>query len=171
MLHRSLLVFNWQQQITTPQLDKSMACRHLKSPQSLSVRSLQLHLDLVTKMSWSWSWMTQTYPFCSISIGLSFLRYSYFKIWPRKSCSRPCMWQKFKVTGRLSKQLICFLFVSHQSALPFLRYSHLTLKIQRQGHDKGQNSWLHLRSSQSICSFFVLWQSDHFVIIKSKFFI
>ena len=45
-------------------LDKSTACRHLKSPRSVSSRSL--HLILVTKRSQSWSWMT---PFCSMSIG------------------------------------------------------------------------------------------------------
>ena len=55
------------------------ACQHLKSPRSLSGRSL--HLTSVTKWSRSWSWMTYSHP---ISIGAPILRYSYFKIWPWK---------------------------------------------------------------------------------------
>ena len=75
----------------------------------------------------------------------------------------------------LSNQLIYFLFILHQLALPFLKYSYLkyfTLKIQGQGHGQGQNWWLHLRPSvQSIRSFFVLWQSDYFVKRYNKLYI
>ena len=62
------------------QLDESTARRQLKSPQSLSGRSI--HMTLVTKWSWSWSWMTYCHPLCAMSIGHPILRYSYFKIWP-----------------------------------------------------------------------------------------
>ena len=65
------------------ELDESTARRQLKSPPSLSGRSI--HLTLVTKWSWSWSWMTYCHPLCAMSIGLPILRYSYFKIWPWKS--------------------------------------------------------------------------------------
>ena len=61
-------------------LDESTARRQLKSPQSLSGRSI--HLTLVTKWSWSWSWMTHCHLLCAMSIGPPILRYSYFKIWP-----------------------------------------------------------------------------------------
>ena len=64
-------------------LDESTARRQLKSPQSLSGRSI--HLTLVTKWSWSWSWMTYCHPLCAMSIGPPILKYSYFKIWPWKS--------------------------------------------------------------------------------------
>ena len=64
-------------------LDESTARRQLKSPQSLSGRSI--HLTLVTKWSWSWSWMTHCHLLCAMSIGPPILRYSYFKIWPWKS--------------------------------------------------------------------------------------
>ena len=64
-------------------LDESTARRQLKSPWSLSVRSI--HLTLVTKWSWSWSWMTYCHPLWAMSIGPPILRYSYFKIWPWKS--------------------------------------------------------------------------------------
>ena len=65
------------------QLDESTARRQLKSPRSLSGRSM--HLTLVIKWSWSWSWMTYCHPLCAMSIGPPILRYSYFKIWPWKS--------------------------------------------------------------------------------------
>ena len=66
---------------TQQKLDESTARRQLKSPRSLSGRSI--HLTLVTK--WSWSWMTYCHPLCKMSIGPPILRYSYFKIWPRRS--------------------------------------------------------------------------------------
>ena len=55
-------------------LDESTARRQLKSPRSLSGRSI--HLTLVTK----WSWMTYCHPLCAMSISPPILRYSYFKI-------------------------------------------------------------------------------------------
>ena len=64
-------------------LDESTARRQLKSPRSLSGRSI--HLTLVTKWLWSWSWMTYCHPLCVMSIGPPILRYSYFKILPWKS--------------------------------------------------------------------------------------
>ena len=69
--------------ICVSKLDESTARRQLKSPQSLSGRSI--HLTLVTKWSWSWSWMTHCHLLCAMSIGPPILRYSYFKIWPWKS--------------------------------------------------------------------------------------
>ena len=48
-------------------LDESMACWQLKSPRSLSGRSI--HLTLVTKLSWSWSWMTYCHPLYAMSVG------------------------------------------------------------------------------------------------------
>ena len=65
------------------QLDELTARRQLKSPRSLSGKSI--HLTLVIKLSWSWSWMTYCHPLCAMSIGPPVLRYSYFKIWPWKS--------------------------------------------------------------------------------------
>ena len=62
-------------------------------------------------------------------------------------------------------------------------FQNLTLKIHGhlhacgqgyldQGHDQGQTWWLHLRPGvQSLRSFFILWQSDHFVIRYSEFHI
>ena len=61
-------------------LDESTARRQLKSPRSLSGRSI--HLTLVTKWSWSWSWMTYCHPLCAMSISPPILRYS---LWSR-SC-------------------------------------------------------------------------------------
>ena len=63
-------------QITLLKLDESTARRQLKSPWSLSGRSI--HLTLVTKWSCSWSWMTYCHPLClcTMSIGPAILRYS-----------------------------------------------------------------------------------------------
>ena len=51
--------------------------------------------------------------------------------------------------------------------------SHLTLKFKGQGYVRGQTHWSHLRPGgvQSICLFFVPWQSDHFWLRYSKFHI
>ena len=59
------------------QLDESTARRQLKSPRSLSGRSI--HLTLVTKWSRSWSWMTYCHTLCAMSISPPILRYIYFK--------------------------------------------------------------------------------------------
>ena len=154
-------------------LDESLARRQLKSPRSLSGRSI--HLTLVTKWSWSWSWMTYCHPLCAMSIGPPILRYSYFKIWPWKSMVKVMcvvkgqghIWpSKFEGQGygqgqthwshlRPRGQSIYLLFVSWQSDHFWLRYSniYLTLKIQGQGHGQGQTQWSHwaLEFNRYVC--------------------
>ena len=50
--------------------------------------------------------------------------------------------------------------------------SRLTFKIQGQGYGEGQTHWSHVRPGvQSICLIFVSWQSDHFWLRYSKFYI
>ena len=112
-----------------------MAHWQLKSPQSLSGRSI--HLTLVTK--WSSSWMNYCHPPCAISIGPSILRYSYFKIWPWKSMfkvmcvvkSQGHVWLQSQGYGQGQTrwshlkpgiQLIRLLFVSWQWDHFWLRY-------------------------------------------------
>ena len=115
-------------------LDESTARRQLKSPRSLSGRSI--HLTLVTK--WAWSWMTYCHPLCKMSIGPPILRYSYFKIWPRRSMVK----------------VMCV--VKGQGHV-------WPTKFKGQGYGQGQTHWSHLRPGvQSICLLFVSWQSDHF---------
>ena len=117
-------------------LDESTARRQLKSPRSLSGRSI--HLTLVTKWSWSWSWMTYCQPLCEMSIGSLILRYSYFKIWPWKSMVK----------------VICV--VKGQGHV-------WPSKFKGQRYVQGQTHWSHLSPRvQSICLLFVSWQSDHF---------
>ena len=49
---------------------------------------------------------------------------------------------------------------------------YLTLKIEGQSHGQGQTQWSHLRPMiQSICVLYVSWQSDHFGLRCSKFYI
>ena len=89
LLNVSQQWFGWwldTEQVTSHylnKLDESTARRQLKSPRSLSCRSI--HLALVTKWSRSWSWMTYCHTLCAMSIGPPILRYSYFKIWRWKS--------------------------------------------------------------------------------------
>ena len=175
------------------ELDESTARRQLKSPQSLSGRSI--HLTLVTKWSWSWSRMTYCHPLCAMSIGSPILGYGYFKIWPWKSMVKVMcvvkgqghVWpSKFTGQGygegrthwshlRPGVQSICLLFVSWQLDHFWLRYrkSHIwpwkfkvmvKVKVKLDGHIWGLGI-------QLICLLFVSWQSDHFWLRYSKFYI
>ena len=124
-------------------LDESTAHRQLKSPRSLSGTSI--HLTLVTK--WSWSWMTYCHPLCKMSIGPPILRYSYFKIWPRRSMVK----------------VMCV--VKGQGHV-------WPTKFKGQGYGEGQTHWSHFRPAvQSIYLLFVSLQSDHFWRRYSKFHI
>ena len=154
--------------------NESTARWQLKSPQSLSGRSI--HLTLVTKRSWSWSCMTYCHLLCAMSIGPPILRYSYFTIWPWKSMAKVMcvvkgqdhVWpSKFKGQGygqdqthlshlRPGVQSVCLLFVSWQSDHFWLRYRKFHIwpsKIQCQGHGHGQTWWSHLRPWSSIDMF------------------
>ena len=105
-------------QIITIKLDGLTAPQHLKSPLSLS-RSL--HLTLVTNRSWSW--MTGSHPSCSMS--------------------SPWVWSKVKVTLSAQQLMVYFFLVSHQSTLPFLRYSHLKiLPWKSKAMTKVKNSYI-----------------------------
>ena len=91
----------WTEKICST-LDESTAHRQLKSPQSLSGRSI--HLNLVTKWSWSWSWMTSfvqcqsTLPFWDTAIS----KFDHENPW-----SRSCMRSKVKVTFELKNMAKC----------------------------------------------------------------
>ena len=118
-----------------------MARRQLKSPRSLSGRSI--HLTLVTKWSRSWSWMTYCHTLCAMSIGPPILSYSYFKIWPWKS-------------------MVKVMCVVKGHVWPS--------NFKGQDYGQGQTHWSHLRPGiQSICLLLVLWQSNHFWLRYRKF--
>ena len=109
--------------------NKSTAHQQLKSPWSLSGKSI--HLTLVTKWSWSWSWMTYCHPLCAMSIGPPILRYSYFKIWPWKSMVK-----------------VMYVVKGQGHVWPS--------KFKGQGYGKGQTHWSSLRPGvQSICLLFI----------------
>ena len=137
-----LLMRHWQCNVVSrwlgarTKLDESTAHRQLKSPRSLSGRSI--HLTLVTKWSRSWSWMTYCHTLCAMSIGPPILRYSYFKIWPWKSVVKVmCV---VKGEGHVWSS-----------------------NFKGQYYGQGQTHWSHMRTGvQSICLLFVSWQSDHF---------
>ena len=174
-------------------LDESAARRQLKSPRSLSGRSI--HLTLISKWSWSWSLMTYCHPLCAMTIGPPILRYSYLKFWPWKSMVKFMCVVKCQVTFELqiqmsklwsrSNPLVTFeawssidmflFFVSWQSDHFRLRYRKFHIwpwkfkvkvmaKVEPDGHIWGLGV-------QSICLLFVSWQSDHFLRRYSKFYI
>ena len=101
-------------------LDESTASRQLKSPRSLSGRSI--HLTFVTKWSWSWSWMTYCHPLCAMLIGPSILRYSYFKIWPWKSMVKVMCVVKDQGHVWPSKSKVKVKPIGHIWGLEFNRY-------------------------------------------------
>ena len=116
--------------------DESTPCRHLKSPRSLSGRSL--HLTLFTKLSRSWSWMVYSHPLCSMFIGPPMLRYRY-------PWSRPCVWSK-----------------SHTTIPQIRLFQILTLKLQVQGHGWGQRTRAYTQLSIWLICFLFGWhQSDN----------
>ena len=122
-----------------------MARRQLKSPRSLSGRSI--HLTLVTKWSRSWSWMTYCHTLYAMPISPPILRYIYFQIWPWKSMVKVmCV---VKGEGHVWPS-----------------------NFKGQDYGQGQTHWSHLRPGvQSICFLFIPWQSDHFWLRYSKFHI
>ena len=135
----------WSRYMTWFILDESTARWQLKSPRSLSGRSI--HLTLATKWSQSWSWMTYCHTLCAMSIAPPILRYSYFKIWPWN----PMVKVMCEVKGQ----------------------GHVwTSNFKGQDYGQGQTHWSHLRPGvQSICLLFVPWQSDHIWLRYSKFHI
>ena len=81
------------------ELDESPARRHLKSPRSLSGRSL--HLTLLAKWFRSWSWIRMTYsrtPSVQCQSALPFWDTAISKFDHENPWSRPCMGSKVKVT-------------------------------------------------------------------------
>ena len=129
--------------VSQMKLDESTAPQHLKSPQSLSVRSL--HLTLVTKWSRSWSWMSYSHSPLFHANWPSHSEIQHLKIWPWKSLVKDMR----AVKGQVHIQPWKF-----------------------KGHGKGQTQWSHLRPwVQSICLLFVLWQLHHFWLRYSKFHI
>ena len=78
--------------------------------------------------------------------------------------SRSLVWSKGKLYNWFSIQLICFLFISHQSDQQFLRYSYFEMwpwNIRGQGHEWGQRSRSHIIPSiQLMLLLFVSHKSD-----------
>ena len=132
-------------------LDESTARQQLKSPQSLSGRSI--HMTLVTKWSWSWSWTTYCHPLCAMSIGPRILRYSYFKIWPWKSMVKVMCVVKvtFDLQNSKVKVMVKFKPIGHIWGLEFNRYVCFSFRGNRTtfGWDIG-NSIFDLENSRSM---------------------
>ena len=105
-------------------LDESTAHRQLKSPRSLSGRSI--HLTLVTKWSWhGHEWPTAT-PFVQCQSALPFWDKAISKFNHENPWSRLCMWSKVKVTFDLQNSKVKVMVkvkpISYIWGLEFNRY-------------------------------------------------
>ena len=130
-------------------------------------------------------------PLCNVN-DPPILRYSYFKIWPWKSMVKVMWGQRSSLTFKIQRSrlwsssnplltfeawssidMFVFRFVAIEPLLAEIsEIPYLTLKIQGQGHGQGQIRWSHLRPWSSINMFaLVSWQSDHFWLRYSKFYI
>ena len=91
--------------------------------------------------------------------------------------SKATLMVKFKPIGHIwgldFNRYVCFPFVAIGPLLAEIsEIPYLTLKIQGQGHGQGQIRWSHLRPWSSIDMFaLVSWQSDHFRLRYSQFYI
>ena len=154
---------------------------------------------LVDPYTWPWSrngheWPTAT-PFVQCLSALPFWDTAISRFNHENPWSRSCVWSKVKVTFDLQnskvKVMVKVKLIGHIWGLEFNRYVcfsfhgnrtifcseieqilYLTLKNLGQGHGQGQTRWSHLSPRvQSICLLFVSWQSDHFGLRYSKFYI
>ena len=150
---------------------------------------------LVDPYTWPWSpnghghgheWLTAT-PFVQCQSALPFWDTAISKFDHENPWSRSCV-MTFKIQrSRLwstsnplvtfeawsSIDMFAFRFVAIGSFLgETWQILYLTLTIRGQGHGQDHITWSHLSPSvQSICLLFISWQSDHFGLRYSKFYI
>ena len=139
--------------------------------------------------------MTYCHPLCAISIGLPFWDTAISKFDNENPWSRSCVWTKVKVMFDLQNskvnvmvkvkpidhiwdlefnRYVCFSFCGNRTTFGWdIEIPYLTLKIKGQGHAQGPTWWSHLRlwSSIDTFAFFISWQSEHFWLRCSKFYI
>ena len=153
-------------------LDESTARRHVKSPRSLSGRSLHLTFQGHGQGQTWLSLRPSIHSLCLLFIVWQSnhlrLRYSEFYIWPWKFIVK--VMAKVKSFGHIwgleFNQYVCFLFHGNRNIFDrdiMNSIFDLENSIQGQCYSQGQIRWSHLRFRvQSICLLFVSWQSDHF---------
>ena len=94
-----------------------------------------------------------------------------FKIQRSRLWSRSNTLVTFEAWSSIDMFAFCFVTIGPLLA-EIKEIPYLTLKIQGQAHGQGQTWWSHLRPwVKSTCLFFVSWQSDHFWLRYSKFYI
>ena len=103
------------------------------------------------------------------------LRYSKFYIWPWKFKVK--VMAKVKPAGHIwapeFNRCVCFSFRGNRTIFGWdIANSIFDLENSSQGYGQGQTRWSHLSLRvQSLCLLFVSWQSDHFWLRYSKFYI
>ena len=143
-----------------------MSRRHtdncLKSPQSLSGRSI--HLTLVTKWSRSWSWMTYCHPLVQCLSALPFWDTAISKFDHENPWSSSCVWSKIKVTFDLQNSKVKVMVkvkpIDHIWGLQFNRYVCFSFRGSRTifGWDIA-NSIIDLQNSRSR-----LWPRSNLIV-------
>ena len=99
-----------------PKLDESTVRRHLKSPWSLSGRSLHISFKLMAKVRLGWSLRPSVHSVCVHFIlwqpNHLWLRYSKFQIWPWKFIVKVMARVKYDghIWGLEFNRYVCFLF-------------------------------------------------------------
>ena len=169
-----------------------MARRQLKSPRSLSGRSI--HLTLVNKWSWSWSWVTYCHPLVQCQSTLPFWDTIISKIDHENPWSKSSAWSKVKVTFYLQNskvnvmvkvkpighiwglefnQYVCFSFRDNRTTFGWDRKSQIwpwKFKVKVMAKVK-PNGYIWALEFNRYVFFFVSWQSNHFWRRYSKFYI
>ena len=142
------------------------------------------HLTLKIQRSWSWSRSNPLVTFEAwSSIDIFPLRFAAIGLLLVNTLQILHLFWKFKVKvmakaksdghiwGLKFNRYICFSFRGNRTIFGW-EIAYLTLKIHGQGHGQGQTHWSHLRPwVHSIRLLFVSWQSDHFWLRYSKFYI
>ena len=149
-------------------LDESTARRQLKSPRSLSGRSIHLWSPNGQGHGHEWPTSQLALPFWDTAIS----KFDHENPW-----SRSCVWSKVKVTFDLQNSMVKVIvkvkLIGHIWGLEFNRYVCFSFRGNRttfgwdianlifdlansgQGHGQGQTWWSHLRPwVQSICLLF-----------------
>ena len=177
---------------TQLQLDESTARRQLKSPPALCGRSIHL--------TWSQNghghgheWPTAT-SFVQCQSALPFWDTDISKFDHENLWSRSCVWSKVKVTFELQNSkvkvmvkvkpigqiwglelnlYVCFSFLGNRTTFGWdIRNSIFDLEEKVMVLAKGKlDGHIWGLEVQSICLLFVSWQSDHFWLRYSKFYI
>ena len=165
------LAYIWQNQTKLYELT---VCRHLKSPLSLTGRSLHQQIPYLTLKiqdqghgHWSHLW-PRVQLMCLFFVSWQFAHFGWGIA--KSTLTLKIQGETWWSHLRSRAQSICLLFVPWQMDHFWLRYNpYLTLKIQGHGHGQGQTQSSHLRPTVHMrYSKFHIWPWKFKVKVKTK---